>query len=288
MLTGLDHIVILCPSIEEGEAAYVAILGREPDWRSNDPAGAASVIFQLENMALEIMAPSGGGPLARRLHILMEQDGPGLQSLVFQTQNIDNTRRLLERRSLRPHELQAGESVDLGAPRERRWSRFRIDDAQTFGVRMFVLQRAEPDPLKTPVRAPFPGAMTALDHVVVNTPNPDRALALYGARLGMHLALDRSNVDWDARLMFFRTGGVTVEIAHKLSKGVGAQPDRLWGLSWRTPDIAAAHDAIARKGLSVSEIRPGRRAGTQVFTVRDGTINVPTLILSEDRATPPA
>ena len=36
-------------------------------------------------------------------------------------------------------------------------------------------------------------AVAALDHVVVHTPNPDRALGLYGAKFGLDLRLDRAN-----------------------------------------------------------------------------------------------
>ena len=44
--------------------------------------------------------------------------------------------------------------------------------------------------------------------------------------------------DWGSRLLFFRCGDLVVEIAHDLKKGVSDAPDELWGLSWRTPDIA--------------------------------------------------
>jgi hypothetical protein len=100
----------------------------------------------------------------------------------------------------------------------------------------------------------------------------------------LRLALDRSNADWDMRLMFFRTGALTVELAHRLSAGVGNQPDRLYGLSWRVADIDAAHARLVRAKLAVSDVRQGRRPGTRVFTVKDGTINTPTLILSAEPA----
>ena len=123
--------------------------------------------------------------------------------------------------------------------------------------------------------------ISSLDHVVINTANPDRATALYGARLGLRLALDRSNPDWDMRLMFFRIGGLTIELAHKLTGGIGNQPDKLWGLSWKVPDLEAAHARLIAQNIAVTSIRPGRRAGTRVFSVRDKTMNVPTLVLSE-------
>ena len=81
MITGLDHVLIVCPSIDDAENAYSALLGREPDWRSTDSGGSATVIYQLENTALEIMSPQGGGPLARRLHAMIDVDGAGLKSL---------------------------------------------------------------------------------------------------------------------------------------------------------------------------------------------------------------
>lgn len=282
MITGLDHVLLVCPSIDDGEAAYSTLLGRDPDWRSNDPGGATTIIFQLANTAFEIMAPAGGGPLARRLHSLIEEDGPGLKSLVFGTDDIDDARGVFDRRGLKPDEVAAGEGVDPSTGRVRYWSRIRLDDNATHGVRIFTLQRRQPDPIQ--VKPAGPGVVNELDHVVINTPNPDRAAALYGARLGLRLALDRANPDWDMRLMFFRTGALTVELAHRLSDGISNQPDKLYGLSWRVGDIEAAHARLTQAKAPVTPIRAGRRPGTRVFTVRDGTVNTPTLILSTEPA----
>lgn len=285
MISRLDHVLLVCQSIDDGEAAYTALLGREADWRSHDPAGAASVIFQLQNTALELMAPTGGGPLARRLHGMLDQDGPGLKSLIFGTADLASARAAFDRRGLKPEEPVPGESVDPYSGRARYWTRFRLDDAVTHGVRIFVLERRPSDPLAC--KPAGGGAVEALDHVVVNTANPDRAAALYGARLGLRLALDRSNPDWDMRLQFFRTSDLTVELAHRLSAGVSEKPDRLWGLSWRVPDIEAAHARLADSGAHVTSIRQGRRPGSRVFTVREGTLNTPTLILSAETGSKP-
>jgi catechol 2,3-dioxygenase-like lactoylglutathione lyase family enzyme len=280
MITGLDHVLIVCTSIDEAEHAYSALLGREPDWRSTDPGGTSTVIFQLDNTALEIMAPQGGGPLARRLHAMIEQDGAGLKSLIFASDNLADDRAAFDRRALKPDEIMPGESVDPYSGKARSWTRFRLDEQATHGVRMFALARKASDPLVYKPAAA--NAIAGLDHVVINTTNPERAVALFGARLGLRLALDRSNPDWDMRLMFFRVGGLTVELAHKISGGVGNQPDKLWGLSWKAPDIEATHDRLMSANFSVTSIRAGRRAGTKVFTVRDGTMGVPTLVISAE------
>lgn len=280
MITGLDHVLLVCPSIDDGEAVCSAVLGRDPDWRSNDAGGSATVLFQLENTAVEIMAPAGGGPLARRLHAMIDEDGPGLKSLIFSTANLSDARGVFDRRALKPEEIVGGESINPASGKVRYWSRLRLDDQATHGVRIFVLERKAPDPLA--YAAAGPSAVTGLDHVVIHTANPDRAAALYGARLGLRLALDRTNADWDMRLMFFRAGDITVELAHRLSAGAGNQPDKLWGLSWRVPDIEAAHQRMAKANLDVTPIRAGRRTGTRVFSIRSGTLDTPTLVLSEE------
>lgn len=282
MITALDHIVIVCPQIESGELAMSAVLGRDADWRANDPGGAATLVWRLANCSVELMAPVGGGPVARRLHALLEKDGSGLKTLVFEAGDLLAFRTVLDRRGLKPDEIQQGESLDPISSKARYWQRTRLEESATHGVRVFVIERRKPDALQ--FRPAGPAAAVALDHVVVNTHQPDRACALYGARLGLRLALDRSSTEWDQRLMFFRIGDLTLEVTHRLSKGVSNQPDKLFGLAWRVPDIEAAHLRIEQAGLPVTSIRAGRRVGTKVFTVRDGTLGVPTLILSEDPA----
>ncbi len=119
----------------------------------------------------------------------------------------------------------------------------------------------------------------SLDHVVIRTPNPERAVALYGGRLGLDMRLDRSNPDWNARLMFFRCGDTIVEIAHVLSDGVSDAPDTFGGLSWRVPDIEAEHARLAADGFELSPVRKGRRPGSKVCTLRNRTSGVPTILL---------
>jgi catechol 2,3-dioxygenase-like lactoylglutathione lyase family enzyme len=122
-------------------------------------------------------------------------------------------------------------------------------------------------------------AISSLDHVVVRTPNPERAIAFYAGRLGLDLRLDRSNPDWGARLLFFRCGDLVVEIAHDLKKGVSDGPDQLWGLSWRAADIARVNARLKASGVDVTPVRTGRRPGTEVFSVNSHTEGVPTIVI---------
>jgi catechol 2,3-dioxygenase-like lactoylglutathione lyase family enzyme len=281
MITSLDHIVILCPSIQEGIDTYQVLLGREPDWQSVDADGIASAYFQMHGIAVELIAPQGDGPSALKLRQRLVEQGPGLQSIVFASDDIETDRRVFERRALQPDAILQGSSTNLSDGRIRKWARFRIADGKTNGVRMFVLQRSADAPvLFKPASA---NAMSGLDHLVINTANPERAAALYGARLGLRLTLDLSSTERDMQLLSFKAGESRIELSHRISKASFTEPDKLWGITWRTDDIDAAHARMTHKGLNVSEVRKGFSRGTRVFTVKDGTLNVPTLILMNEK-----
>jgi len=278
MISSLDHIVLLAPDIEVAVGLYSTLLGRAPDWRAEPDAGSATALFQLGNTALELIAPRGPGPGGDHLRARITQEGPGLKSLAFRCSDLSSGHRTLTRLALNPGPIEDGESHDTGRQTRRTWRRFRCPPEAGAGVRWFFVE-----PLGTllePAEVPL-GHVHALDHLVINTPNPDRAMALYGAKLGLRLALDRSVPEWGVRLIFFRTGGLTLEIAHRLGQGDDPNgPDSFWGLTWRVGDIEAAHARLAARGFSLSDVRTGRRPGTRVFTVRDGTLNVPTLFIS--------
>lgn len=189
--------------------------------------------------------------------------GEALSSMTFATPSLDKAARLLERRAV---------------PSEREGDRLVLSRDATHGVPIELCERKD-KPAPSPVTLDEAAAISALDHVVIRSPNPERAIAFYAGRLGLDLRLDRSNPAWGARLLFFRCGDLVVEIAHDLKKGVSDAADRLWGLSWRTPDITKAHARLKTAGVEVSEPRDGRRPGSQVFTVRSHTEGVPTLII---------
>jgi catechol 2,3-dioxygenase-like lactoylglutathione lyase family enzyme len=278
MINGVDHLVILAPEIDAGTAVYAALLGRAPDWRAVSDAGVATALFQLGNTALELVAPSGHGASAEHLRARIAEEGPGLKSLAFRSTDLSADHRALSRLALAPTAIDEGLSEDMAREARRTWRSFRVPPEQTASIRWFVV--APEEGAMEPAEVPL-GHVHALDHLVINTPNPDRAMALYGAKLGLRLALDRSAPEWGMRLIFFRTAGLTVEIAHQLGQGEDPSgPDHFWGLTWRVGDIEAAHDRLAARGFNLSEVRTGRRAGTRVFTVRDGTMGVPTLFIS--------
>jgi len=274
MIVGLDHVVVLVGDIEAGVAAYQTLFACAPAWRSSGE-GVERVLFTLDNMTLELMSPHGDNPTADRIRAVLDEQGDGLASICFRTGDIAKMHRRLDRLTLKPEPIADAESRDATTGATLSWRRTRAATEMTRGVRLFFLELANERP-RSAATADAP--IIAMDHVVVSTADPERAAALYGARLGLDMALDRSHPDW-GRLMFFRCGDLIVEVVHRPQANLDLAHDKVWGLSWRVADIDATRTRLTAAGVDLSDARAGRKPGTRVMTVRNGTCGIPTLLV---------
>lgn len=274
MISGLDHVVILLDDLEAGIATYQTLLSRKPAWRSTSD-GAKLAIFTLANMSVELMAPHGQGAAAARIRAVLPESGGSLASICFATDDIGKMHRRLDRVALKPEAVTEVESRDRDTGAVLSWKRTRAATDHTRGVRQFFLQlNGEREVSTSTSDSPIIG----LDHIVVSTHDPERAAALYGARLGLDMALDRSNPDW-GRLMFFRCGDLIVEVVQRPHDEGDVNHDALWGMTWRVADIDATRERLLAAHVTVSEVRNGRKPGTRVASLRDGTLGIPTLLI---------
>jgi catechol 2,3-dioxygenase-like lactoylglutathione lyase family enzyme len=278
----LDHVILAVRDLDDATRRYATLLSRRPSWRGHHPGqGTANALFRLDNTYLELITPHGDGPLGRTLEAALEQRGEGLIGFAFATSNLDAAHAELSSSGLEPSPSTPGVGHDTGSGLTRHWRSALLPATRTRGVLVIAIEHASPDtlPAATPVGAED-AVVTGIDHVVVSTSDADAAIGLYRDGLGLRLALDRSFPDWGMRLVFLRVGGVTVELAQPLHDAqLPPGTDRLWGISWRVRSADAARARLAQAGLDVSEVRPGRKPGTRVISVKDGTYGVPTLLI---------
>ena len=273
MIHALDHVAIAVSDLDASVRDYEALLGRTAE-HTAPAAGAERAWLHLANLSVELIAASGPGPAGDRVRGRLESAGEGLLLIAFAVADLAESGRRLARRGVPGH----GRS-------DTAWS---LHPGMTDGVQIVLVERPPGNrPPLSPIDAAPDTVPDGLDHVVIHTPNPDRALALYGAKLGLDLRLDRTNEAWGARQMFFRCGDLVIEIGHGLKAGVSDAPDSLGGLAWRMSHPAAIQARLAAAGFDVSEVRTGRKPGTEVFTVRDRTRGVPTLMLGATPADAP-
>jgi len=244
MIQALDHVVVAAKSVDAAVSDYEMLFGRRADGAS----------IRLGNTCLRLQAGDAG----------LE----GLSGLGLAVADLAKAERLVTQRALSVAKREPGAALELA-----------IAPATTHGVSIKLVERAGEAAAPSALLADEAAAVTGLDHIVVRSPNPERAIALYAGRLGLSLRLDRTEPAWGARLVFFRCGDLVLEVAHDLGAGIGDGPDRLWGLSWRVPDVVRARARLQAAGVAVSDVRTGRRPGTQVFTVKSHIAGVPTLMI---------
>jgi catechol 2,3-dioxygenase-like lactoylglutathione lyase family enzyme len=273
MITGLDQTTMLVRDLEPAITAYHKILAREPILLAADD-GIESAIFPLDNTTLQLASPNGAGARGEAARAHLDQIGEGLVELVFRVDDIGQSFRRLRRLSLSPEDI--SDAVERESVNGQTLIRKQTGIAATTSNGLGISFREA-----APNRSPSPkhdASIIGIDLIVVNTDNAEGAMALYGARLGLPLIFDRTNAQTGSRLLQFACGDMVVEVVSKAAESP-RRPDRLWGIGWSVAKAEDTRERLAKAGLNVSDVKDGAKPGTRVFTIRDGTCNVPTLVV---------
>lgn len=275
VLTGIDHVTVVVRDVQAAAERQARLLGFAPSWRGEHPElGTRAVLFGLGNTLLELVGPVPGDERADGLRAFLDAHGEGVQTLAFATADAAACRQAWRDAGLKAAPVETGEARSLDDGSLRSYASVQLSPRDSRGLNLLAVQRDDLDRLRAGSAPHGPDAVHALDHLVIRTAAPDAALALYGDKLGIRLALDR--MLGTTRMLFFRTGKVTLEVVQDAACG---DTDRFWGLAYRVTDIEAAHARLSAGGFALAAVRDGNKPGTRVFTVRDAPAGVPTLIL---------
>jgi catechol 2,3-dioxygenase-like lactoylglutathione lyase family enzyme len=284
LLERLDHVVIAVADLDAARDRFASLLGRTPAWTGPHPQfGTHNVIFNLSNTYIELLAPVGEGLVADSLRARLDDVGEGLFALALGTADAEAAEKTLRERGLHPSSPVSGLAQDGPSGAFRRFRNVMLPPTDTAGIGLFVIEQlSEPEllPPSLPI-GPESGSVSALDHVVIMTADPERALDLYGEKLGIRLALDRSFEKRGVRLLFFRLGGTTIEIGASIGAETREDPaaDRLWGIALQVVDVDQAHARVSEAGFDLTGVRDGHKSGTRVFSVKGNPLGVPTLFI---------
>src|SRR5262249_51796306 len=158
------------PSPDTAAADYRLLLGRHAD----------APTFQLANVRLDLRSQDAAA-------------AEGLSALAFGVGNLERASRLLQQRALSLTQAETSDTTPA----------LQIDPPATHGVAISFLARRQEAAAVSPLLAAADeaSAVGGLDHVVIRSPNPERAIALYAGRLGLSLRLDRTQPEWGVRLL---------------------------------------------------------------------------------------
>ena len=284
LIHSLDHAIVLVRNLDAAAATYRDLLGREASWRGSHAAlGTANALFRVRNCYLELLAPAGAAGIAGLLGAWLDERGEGVLGFALGTDAAQHCAEGLRKQGVAANEPSEGENRESRSAALRRWRHVMLPPSATRGLLVFAVQHlSPPDALPPAALVTEPrAAVSELDHLVIQSDDLEAARELYGDAFGIRLALDRTFPERSTRILFFRLGGVTLEVAGRAGPPpqVSDTPDSLRGLAWRVPDAEAARQRLVARGFDVSGLRPGRKPGTLVCTVRGETHGVPTLLI---------
>ena len=276
MLDSLDHIIIAVEDLSIAIENYTKILGFPPTWRGVHPGqGTENALFPLDNLYVELLASNSEGAGSDMIKSFLELNGEGLSGIALGTSDIEAAKNKLVGMEIDVGNLIAGEGKDEDSRKIRTWKNLFLPFSLTRGIFTFLIQHEEGS-LPTH-KEKIDSQVNRLDHVVINTNDPEGLISLYRDTYGIRLALDQTVEKWGGRMLFFRLNHTTLEI---IGKEDNKEPqDSLWGLAWVVKDIKATYDRLISEDLEVSEVIDGRKPNTLVSTVKSHTCNIPTLLI---------
>ena len=138
-----------------------------------------------------------------------------------------------------------------------------------------LLERVHPDATASLRREQAP--TRRVDHVVLRTRDAEACIAMFERQLGMRLALDKTVPEWGGRMLFFRSGKLTLEVIESAQKAPSR--DYFWGVAYECGDLPREAERLVQAGVALSELREGRKPGTRVATLKSHDLGVQTLLI---------
>ena len=276
MIKSIDHILVAVKDLEKAVKDYSLVFGFDPTWQGNHPSlGTKNALFPLDNLYFELIAVNDEGPLAEAVSEHIEKNGESIFGLALRTDNIEKAKNELSVSFNTDLEISDGKGINNISNEERHWRNIFIPKKFSRGIFTLLIQHTKGNLPKHEISDE--SFISRMDHVVINSNDPDGLIDLYRDKYGIRLALDQFVEQWGGRMLFFRTNHTTIE-AIGIKKEESPE-DFLWGLAWTTKDIKKTHKRLVDAGVSITDIKDGRKPKTLVATIKSHCSEVPTLLI---------
>ena len=277
MIKSIDHILIAVKNLEESSLQYEKVLGSKPTWRGKHPSlGTENILFPLENLYLELIAGTSDGFLADQVNDHIKENGESIFGIALEVENIEEVLQSEEYSNFQNIKITSGEGINLDSGAQREWKNIMLPKESTRGV--FTLLIEHTSGILPKHESIANDQIERLDHIVINSNDPDGLIKLYRDTYGIRLALDQYVEKWGGRMLFFRTNQTTIE-AIGIKNDSDKPIDKAWGLAWTTQDIKKTHARLVSEGVEISDVKDGRKPNTLVATIKSHTCNIPTLLI---------
>ena len=275
MLTHFKSILITSENIEESHEQFNKLFGHDTSDICND-SDLKIYSHSLKNGSIELCENKNQKDIFYYSQLEKHNQDNGVQALSIISDDIFGDHKKFKQMNLNISDI---EEID-----------FNFRNRKNVKSRLFSLKKTNSSDLNLLIfdkdtslsnKGNYEDdTISKFNQIIIYTPDVEYLRNLFTEKLGIRLALDKifNFGEKDIRMMFFRIGGVTLEVienpdSKSLSYG---------GVGWHSENISKCHKRLIDSNFELSEIRKGRKPGTVVATIRNAPLKMPTIIIGLD------
>jgi len=275
MLTHFKSILITSENIEESHEQFNKLFGHDTSDMCND-SDLKIYSHSLKNGSIELCENKNQKDIFYYSQLKKHNQDNGIQALSIISDDIFGDHKKFKQMNLNISDI---EEID-----------FNFRNRKNVKSRLFSLKKTNSSDLNLLIfdkdtslsnKGNYEDdTISKFNQIIIYTPDVEYLRNLFTEKLGIRLALDKifNFGEKDIRMMFFRIGGVTLEVienpdSKSLSYG---------GVGWHSENISKCHKRLIDSNFELSEIRKGRKPGTVVATIRNAPLKMPTIIIGLD------
>ncbi len=272
MLIRVQNIFLATKNIEETSQKFSIFFRRKPNFIGQSrKLGIDIISFGLNKTNICLISPKNSGIWSEKLNNFLKNKGEGIFGINFFSNDFNNDYNNFVKNHLKVSG-KIESSFEGNNDIEIKFSFFNILDKTIESLNILVSSKIDFQDNKSSLK----NNVSKVNQLVIQTEDPDTIKEIFEGKLSIRLALDKTFKKWAGRMLFFRLGGVTLEVIE--GKDI-KQNSEYFGIGWHADNYNKCYDDLINDGFRLSEIRAGRKEGTLVSTLKEPILNIPTILI---------
>ncbi len=278
MLTKFKSAIISSNNIKTDRDKFINLIGNDCSEEFFDNTDKINTSFiNLLNGSINLCEINKDSDLIYDFDMKNFNQENGMKALSFQSDSIEDDLEKFKIKGLKVSEIKKKEFIDAeNSIIEILF--FTIIKENKFGLDLVIFEEKNLFS-KNEIKREN-DQISKFNQVVIYTSESNDLKKLLMQGLDIRCALDKE-FDFGngkIRMMFFRVGGVTIEVVeNKENEGTF-----FGGIGWHTENMRFCHKRLSENNFDISEIRKGRKPGTLVSTIKNAPLNIPTILIGLD------
>ena len=272
MLIRVQNIFLATKNIEETSQKFSIFFGQSPNFIGQSrKLGIDIISFGLNKTNICLISPKKSGIWSEKLYNFLKNKGEGIFGINFFSDDFDKDYNNFVKNDLKLSD-KIESSFEVNNDIEIKFSFFNILDKTIESLNILVSSEIDFKENKSSLK----NNVSKVNQLVIQTEDPETIKEIFEGKLSIRLALDKTFKKWAGRMLFFRLGGLTLEVIE--GKDI-KQNSEYFGIGWHVDNYNKCYDYLLNDGFRLSKIRAGRKEGTLVSTLKEPILNIPTILI---------